>query len=59
MKINVHMIATYVALILISSLPLSVNTYADIDKKPTPAVLSNDDDDELLTKRKLPKRKDP
>ena len=47
--------ATYIALILISSLPLSVDACAELEKKSNPAVLTSTDDDLMLTDRKQPK----
>jgi hypothetical protein len=58
MKNKVHKIATYVALILISALPLSVDVYADSDNKSNPIILSGDDEDALIAKRKRQKEND-
>lgn len=53
MKFNFHKIATYLALILISALPLSENVFADAEKKSNILELLSDDKDALETKRKL------
>jgi hypothetical protein len=57
MKINFHNIATYTALILISSLPLSADTFTGADKKSSSIVLSNDDKEATETRSKLLKEK--
>ena len=46
------------ALILISALPLSVDVYADSDNKSNPIILSGDDEDALIAKRKRQKEND-
>ena len=43
--------ATYIALILISSFPLSVDACAELEKKSNPAMLTSTDDDLMLTDR--------
>lgn len=54
MAINFHKIASYTALILLSSLPLSVDVFADAEKKSSSTVLSSVDKNLMVTKLKLP-----
>jgi hypothetical protein len=53
MKKHFHKIATYTALILVSSLPFSVDVFADTEKKNTSSILSSADKSTSITKRKI------
>ncbi len=50
MKKHFHKLATYAALILISSMPLSVDVFADAEKTQDLLTLQSDDDNTLATK---------
>jgi len=53
MKKHIHKIATYTALILVSSLPLSIDVLADDEKKQPSSILSSTDKNTALTQRKI------
>ncbi|MDD5412515.1 MAG: YfdX family protein [Methylobacter sp.] len=53
MKKYFHKIATYTALVLISSLSLPVDVFADAEKKQTPSIFSTIDKSTAATKRKI------
>jgi hypothetical protein len=57
MKKHFHKLATYASLILISSIPLSVDVFAGAEKTQDPLALQSDDNNTLTTKQKNSGRK--
>lgn len=53
MKKHFHKIATYTALVLISSFSLPVDVFADVEKKQNPSTLSSVDKITTITKSKI------